>query len=96
MQDYIRALLEAGIETATEQNLNLPYWPVSKKVVVRSITNTGYQPVVYGAATSVTLPDGDTYMTAYYVAERMCMAATWNTPQDFKLQCYCLVVWRLV
>ena len=95
MLDYIRALLEAGIETATENNLNA-ILALSKKVVVRSITNSGIQPVVYGAATSVVLPDGNTYMAAYYVAERICTAATWGTPQNFKLHCYCLVVWKLV
>ena len=95
MQDYIRALLEAGIETATEQNLNT-ILGLCKKVVVRSITNSSYQPVVYGAATSVVLQDGNTYMAAYYIAERFCPAANWDTPQDFKLHYYCLVVWKLV
>jgi hypothetical protein len=95
MQDYVRALLEAGIESATEQNINA-ILSLSKKVIVRSVTNNNYLPVVYGAAASVTLPDGNTYMAAYYIAERVCRAAAWDTPQDFKLHYYCLVVWKLV
>lgn len=95
MLDYIRALLEAGMEAATEQNI-ASMLALAKKVVVRSITNNSYLPAVYGAASPVVLPDGNTYMTAYYIAERVCKAADWNTPGDFKMHCYCLVAWKLL
>ncbi|PSK91424.1 hypothetical protein [Taibaiella chishuiensis] len=94
MQDYIRAMLEAGTDAASEQNLNT-ILGLTKKIAVRSLTNSSDQPAVYGAATSVVLQDGNTYMAAYYIAERLCMASAWNISRDFKLHCYCLVIWKL-
>ncbi len=94
MQDYIRALVEAGTDVTSEQNLNT-ILNLTKKVAVRSLTNTGDHPASYGAATSLVPQDGHTYMIAYYIAERLCTAPAWNISRDFKLHCYCLVMWKL-